>query len=221
VLPSASAPPSGSGRWYLVGDLIEEVPPTQSAAARADQLLERHGVVTRDAVRNESVPGGFAGLYPVFAAMEEAGRVRRGYFIEGLGGSQFALPGAIDRLRASGDRSDVVVLAAADPASPFGASLPWPEAETGRPSRSAGAYVVLVAGTPTAFVERGARTIITFTDDEVMLRRTASAIGDLAQRRRPRMTVTKVDGRAAETTRLGEELVSAGFTPSYKGLIRR
>ncbi len=104
---SGATPPAGSGRWYLTGDLLAGVPalPEVQAKARAEQLLERHGVVTRDAVLSEGQPGGFAGLYPVLAAMEDAGRTRRGYFIEGLGGAQFGQPGAIDRLRRS-RRSD-------------------------------------------------------------------------------------------------------------------
>ena len=96
------------------------------AAAVAEQLLTRHGVVTRDAVLAETVPGGFSGLYPVYAALEDAGRARRGYFIEGRGGAQFALPGAVDRLRAIGD-TGIVTMSAVDPANPYGATLPWPD----------------------------------------------------------------------------------------------
>jgi ATP-dependent Lhr-like helicase len=125
--------------------------------ARGTQLLDRHGVVTRESVLAEDVPGGFAGVYPVLRAMEETGAVRRGYFVAGLGGAQFALPGAIDRLRSVRDPAGDAVLttlAAADPAQPYGAALPWPEAAGGQ--RSAGAYVVLDRR-PAVFLERGRR----------------------------------------------------------------
>ncbi len=115
-----SVPLAGSGRWYLVRDLLGDEPgpePEQRAKALAEQLLERHGVVTRPAVLAEGITGGFSGLYPVFAAMEDTGKVRRGYFIEALGGAQFGMPGAIDRLRDVAS-SGVVALAAADPANP-------------------------------------------------------------------------------------------------------
>ena len=153
--------------------LLEPSPsPTEAAHARALQLLDRHGVVTRESVLAENAPGGFAGVYPVLKAMEESGEVRRGYFVAGLGAAQFALPGAVDRLRAlrdarpSSDDGDEpvappTVLAAADPAQPYGAALPWPDA-AGRPARQAGAYVVLADGAPAAYLERGARSLLTF-----------------------------------------------------------
>ena len=124
-------PPKAQGRWSLVeADLpLGDVTPTQRQHALATALLDRHGVLTREAVRGEGHPRGFAGVYPVLRAMEESGRCRRGYFVAGLGGAQFALPGAVDRLRA--DRRDspkgALVLAATDPANVYGLSLPWPE----------------------------------------------------------------------------------------------
>jgi ATP-dependent Lhr-like helicase len=221
-LPSASAPPSGSGRWYLVADLSARSSlDTEKAMARADQLLERHGIITGGAVRAEAVPGGFAGLSPILAAMEEAGRVRRGYFVDGLGGSQFALPGALDRLRAESETGGTLVVAAADPANPYGAAIPWPETDAGRPSRSAGAHAILIDGHMAAFLERGGRTILTFTEDDGTLDRIAAALADHAARRRPRLTIATVDGRDAASTALGTRLTAAGFTPSYKGLVRR
>jgi ATP-dependent Lhr-like helicase len=136
--------------------------------------------------------------------------------VEGLGGSQFAVPGAIDRLRApEGPRT--VTLAAADPANPYGAALPWPE--HGRPSRTAGASVVLHAGRLTAFVERGGRRITTFDLDDEGIAAAAGAVADLAATKR-RMTITEVDGEPAEGTALGRALVAAGFVESYKGLRR-
>jgi ATP-dependent Lhr-like helicase len=211
-------PPAASGRWYLVHDLIHARPePTTAAAARVDQLLERHGILTRPGTLAEGVPGGFAGLYPVLSALEEAGRVRRGYFVEGLGGSQFALPGALDRLRAGGTVGPVL-LAAADPANPYGAALPWPEHPAARPSRSAGAYVVLSDGDPAAFLERGGRSVHTYTSDPGGLDEVAAALAGLATRRTDRRAVATVDGDPADSTPLGEALRAHGFVASYRGL---
>jgi ATP-dependent Lhr-like helicase len=189
------------------------------AAARAEQLLERHGVVVRDLVLAEGVPGGFAGLYPVYSAMDQAGRARRGYFVEGLGGSQFALPGALDRLRA-GESGGVVTLAAADPANPYGACLPWPSANAGQPSRSAGSHVVLIDGRLAAFVERGGRRVLTFTTESGEQEALAAALADLGGRLRHRLLAT-VDGVPAEASPLAEALAGAGFIPSYKGMTLR
>jgi len=218
ALPSAATPPAGSGRWYLVVDLLTETTPTAAAAARATQMLERHGVVVRDAVLAESIPGGFAGLYPVFAAMEDAGKVRRGYFVEGMGGSQFALTGAVDRLRsgAGGDRP--VVLAAADPANPFGAALAWPDHEAGRPSRSAGALVVLIDGRLASFVEQGGKRVLTFADSDVS--QIAAALAGREEGSR-RQVIHTIDDRPAHQTPLGEALLESGFVSSYKGLTHR
>ena len=221
TLPSAAAPPAGSGRWYLVSDLATPISPTEAAAARVDQLLERHGIVVRDAVLAEGIPGGFSGAYPVFAALEDAGRVRRGYFVEGLGGSQFALPGAVDRLRLGHDEGGpATVVAAADPANPFGAAIPWPE-HPGRPSRSAGAYAVLVGGRPAAFVERSGRSVLCFTGDPDDLAATAAALADLAERRIRRMVVTTIDGAEPGGTALGMALLATGFVASYRGIAAR
>jgi ATP-dependent Lhr-like helicase len=162
------APPSAVGRFSLLAPRREAAPPneTRRLTAVAEQLLARHGVLTRDAVAAEGVGGGFAALYPVLTAMEEAGRVRRGYFVAGLGGSQFADAGAVDRLRALRDTSatpeeedaasvPAVVLAATDPANPYGAALPWPRLEGAPFMRAVGAHVVLVDGRLAAFVTRG------------------------------------------------------------------
>lgn len=172
---------------------------TLRTTAIADALLDRHGVVTRTMVAAENVPGGFAGVYRVLAAMEERGATRRGYFIDGLGAAQFALPGAVDQLRAlSGDNSgpaQVLVLAATDPANPYGAALPWPErvpdavdsaapgehaGSTGghRPGRRAGALVVLAAGSIALYVERGGRTWLSYTSDPQTLTAAALALAD-------------------------------------------
>ena len=141
------------GRWSLVRERRPE--PTRRAHAAAEALLERHGIVTRGAVVAEHVPGGFAAVYRVLKAFEETGRCRRGYFVEGLGGAQFALPGAVDRMRVDepirpatrATTTPASVLAATDPANPYGAALAWPDHDgTHRPGRKAGALVVLVDG---------------------------------------------------------------------------
>src|SRR6202022_2415131 len=130
-------------------------PGSDRGHALALSLLERHGVVTRESVLGETVPGGFASVYPVLGAMEEAGKIRRGYFVEGLGAAQFALPGAVDRLRAERtpvDAPRVLLLAAADPANPYGATLAWPRAK--KIQRVGGAHLVLVDGEPALYLER-------------------------------------------------------------------
>jgi ATP-dependent Lhr-like helicase len=162
------APPSAVGRFSLVATRKGEKSrtPTDRAMALAEQLLLAHGVLTRDAVAAADVPGGFAVLYPVLAAMEEAGRIRRGYFVAGLGGSQFAEAGALERLRvlretaATPEEADLgrlpaCVLAATDPANPYGAALPWPRDAGVALMRAAGAHVVLVDGALAAYVTKG------------------------------------------------------------------
>src|SRR5439155_55880 len=155
-------PPAATGRWSLVRDLLNpQLSSTEHIHAMAGVLLQRYGVLTREAALAESISGGFAALYPVLRAMEEAGKIRRGYFIDGLGGLQFALPGAVDRLRGSRDEeSKVVALAATDPASPYGTTIPWPEHES-RMARAAGAYVVLDGGELRLYLERGGRSLLT------------------------------------------------------------
>ncbi len=218
---SSSTPPAGSGRWYLTTDLLDDVPPGNEIRAKAvaENLLERYGIVTRDAVLAEGVPGGFTGLYPVLAAMEDAGRTRRGYFIEGLGGAQFGLPGAIDRLRSEAD-SGVVLLAATDPANPYGAALPWPPADdTARPARRAGAHVVLIEGALAAFVERGGKRVTTFdlpAPDTI-----ANALAELAADRYRRMALETIDGEPAGSGRYAAALTAAGFATGYRGLTLR
>src|SRR5438132_10227585 len=158
-------PPAAAGRWSLVSDLLHPQPSTtEHLHAMAGVLLQRYGVLTREAALGESISGGFAALYPVLRAMEEAGKIRRGYFIDGLGGLQFALPGAVDRLRGSRDEeSKVVALAAADPANPYGTSIPWPEHES-RMARAAGAHVVPDAGELRLYLERGGRLLLSAGD---------------------------------------------------------
>src|ERR1700682_877587 len=125
------SPATTQGRWSLVESLIAKRSETERARALAHQLLSRYGVVVREAAAVESIAGGFSAVYPVLKAMEDAGRVRRGYFVAGLGATQFATAGALDLLRSLRDESDqpeVAMLAATDPANPYGALLKWPEA---------------------------------------------------------------------------------------------
>jgi ATP-dependent Lhr-like helicase len=218
-----AGPPAGAGRWSLVTDVVRDVPgATERAHALAAQLLDRHGVVTREATLAEGTPGGFAAVYPVLKLMEETGAVRRGYFVAGLGAAQFAHPGAVDRirtLREGGVADDeVVTLAAADPAQPYGAALAWPET-AGRPSRSAGAYVVLANGEPTAFLERGAKTLVTFGADPG---RWADALAELVKDGRVRrIELRQIDGTAAGDHPAAALLREVGFVDGYRGLTLR
>jgi ATP-dependent Lhr-like helicase len=167
-LPSRAGPPTVAGRWSLLPEPATDA--TRRSHALAEALLDRHGIVTRGAVQAEGAAGGFAAVYRVLAALEEVGRCRRGYFVEGLGAAQFALPGAVDRLRvddanAADGAGRTLVLAATDPANPYGAALPWktqPDSTGHRPGRKAGALVVLVDGELALYVERGGKTLLSF-----------------------------------------------------------
>lgn len=247
-------PPTVAGRWSLVPPPGAD--PTLRAAAVAEVLLDRYGVVTRGSVVAEDVPGGFAAVYRVLAAMEETGRVRRGYFVEGLGAAQFATVGAVDRLRAGAagpgddDQADDqqgeapptsragrlvavpapedpargrrgLVLAATDPANPYGAALAWPEREGHRAGRKAGALVVVVDGTLVMYVERGARSLLTYTDDEADLAAAAQALAAAVKAGRlGRVTVTKADGEGVldASGTVAQVLEAAGFRATPRGL---
>ncbi|HWI43562.1 MAG TPA: ATP-dependent helicase [Nocardioides sp.] len=231
-----TGPPETAGRWSLLPQV--DADPTRRAHALAEQLLDRHGVVTRGAVVNERVTGGFAAVYRVLSAFEESGRCRRGYFVEGLGAAQFGTAGAIDRLRTfarpdgdGGDRKpSAVALAATDPANPYGAALPWPAAARGedaeaaaghRPGRKAGAIVVLVDGELVLYVERGGRTLLTWTDEPDLLTPAAEALSTAVRRGSlGQLTVEKADGAAllGSGTPLREALAAAGFVATPRGL---
>jgi ATP-dependent Lhr-like helicase len=238
--PSMPGPPIREGSPAgEIGSSVAHSPPSQPAGADptrrlhavAEQLLDRHGVLTRGAVVAERIPGGFAGVYPVLKAMEDAGRCRRGYFVDGLGGAQFAVPGAVDRLRALTDppsSPQTQVLAATDPANPYGAALAWPERTAPgstterpghRPGRKAGAVVILVDGDLVLYVERGGRTLLTFTDHPDRLARAADALA-LAVRDGAlgRLAVEKADGGTVFDTPLARALTEAGFRPTARGL---
>ena len=222
---SRLGPPAVAGRWSLVAPLLLPVPTaTEAAHAQALQLLERHGVLTREAALGEGIEGGFAAVYPVLKALEERGQVRRGYFVEGLGAAQFALPGAVDRLRAARDpgEADLVplVLAATDPAQPYGAALGWPES-AGRPARSAGAFVVTVAGAPVAELERGGRSLSTFAAAFDHPHWAEGLAGLVKDGRMRKLELTKIDGAPAVESPVADHLRHAGFVDGYKGLVFR
>ncbi|WP_168626166.1 ATP-dependent helicase [Cryobacterium sp. BB307] len=221
--PKQAGPPTVAGRWSLLP--LPEPDVTVRAHAAAEQLLERHGVVTRGAVANEGVRGGFATMYKVLSSLEDTGRVRRGYFVEGLGAAQFATGAIVDRLRSFSADPDAarpynaVTLAATDPANPYGAALKWPASERGhRPGRKAGALVVLVDGRLTVYVERGGKSVLTFDDDNEALAAAASSLAATVHRSLRRLRVDKVDGEFVIGTPLGHALADAGFGVTPQGL---
>jgi ATP-dependent Lhr-like helicase len=227
-MPSRTGPPIAAGRWSLAITPTSE--PTRRAHARSEAFLERHGVLTRGALDTERVTGGFSGVYKVLRAMEESGQVVRGYVVEGLGAAQFAARGAVDRLRTLSRppgqehpaKPDAVVLAAADPAQPYGAALPWPDAVgegKHRPARKAGALTVLVDGVATLYVERGGKSLLSFTEDETALQTAAHALGQAVRDGwLGQLAVQRADGEIALGSHLSKVLQEAGFRATPKGL---
>jgi ATP-dependent Lhr-like helicase len=220
-------PPSAVGRWSLLPRLPKEPSPTEKAKALSEQLLARHGVLVRDAVVYEEVAGGFSAVYPVLKALEEAGRVRRGYFVRGLGGLQFARPGALERLRARREASEekpgAVVLAAADPANPWGAALAWPKTDEVRLQRAAGAHVVLVEGRLVAWVSNARRTVVPLLPEEEPARSTLARAAAWALRtwaeRTGRLSIGWAVGEGSPLAEgpLAPFFVAAGFVRSGPG----
>ncbi|MFD1214741.1 ATP-dependent helicase, partial [Arthrobacter sp. GCM10027362] len=206
-----------------------EADATVRAHAAAELLLDRYGVVTRGAVGAEGIPGGFALMYKVLARLEEMGRCRRGYFIEHLGAAQFAVPATVDRLRSyvrdpqlqpEAAEPAAVALAATDPANPYGAALPWHAVDGGhRPGRKAGALVILVDGELALYVERGGKTLLTFTEDPGALAQCARALVEVIRRgAADKMAVEKVNGAPVPDTELARALAGAGFYSTPRGL---
>jgi ATP-dependent helicase Lhr and Lhr-like helicase len=224
--------PTTAGRWSLLPAPLAD--PTQRAHALARTLLDRHGVVTRGAVQAERAPGGFAGVYRVLSALEENGRVRRGYVVDGLGAAQFAGDGAIDRLRAVGSAvaasgegaadPGAVVLAAADPANAYGAALPWPDspaqsASGHKPGRKAGSLVVLLDGELACYLERGGKSLLSWTQAPGRVEAAARALTrSLHEGQLPDLTVERINGESALTSELGPVFEAAGFHPTPRGL---
>jgi ATP-dependent helicase Lhr and Lhr-like helicase len=225
-------PPGSEGRWSLLPALDDRPGDTERRVALAQALLERHGVLTREAVHAENVAGGFGAVYPVLKAMEEKGRVRRGYFVAGLGATQFSRPGAEDRLRAlrvPPEKQRALVLAATDPANPYGAALSWPELPEGigRPGRAAGAQVVLVDGALSAWLARGESRLVTFLpldepERSARLGAVAAALSDTVGRAgRRALLISEIDGEDAARSPLAERFCAAGFVSTDRGLFFR
>ena len=225
--------PGSQGRWTLLPRPADNgTSATARQAALAAQLLRRYGVVTREMISAEGVPGGFAGLYPVFKAMEEAGKARRGYFVAGLGAAQFATPGAEDRLRepagaAVKGQPETLVLAATDPANAYGAALPWPETpqEWLRPQRAAGARVILQDGRLLGYLGRTGHQLTTFLPESSCERdrareTLAKALAGLASPMEGVFLAT-VDGVHPGDSALADALRAAGFVPTSRGYLRR
>jgi ATP-dependent Lhr-like helicase len=255
-------PRTGEGRWSVVyTPRITKTAATEWGAAMAQQLLTRHGVITRETVASEAVAGGFSAVYQVLRAMEEAGRIRRGYFVARLGAAQFALPAALDLLRSMREvpeeprrstllgtpRTTVegrtVVLAATDPANPYGSILPWPElpqaptvdgtskpnVEAGRPTRSVGARTILVDGQAAAYLRRGERELLLFVPDaeprrSQLAREVARMLMHLAGAReegRRGMLIVEINGEAATAHPAARLFIEEGFAATAMGLQSR
>jgi len=221
----AQRPTATQGRWSLAAELFVGGQP--DSRALAELLLERHGNVTRDAVRAEGIRGGYGAVYGELRALETLGSCRRGYFVEGLGGAQFALGGAVERLRElrprDGDEPEPLVLAAADPAQPYGAVLPWPKRAGARAARVAGAHVVLLGGEPALFVERGGRSLVPLREpDEEWLRPALAAlVGFVKRGGSKRLAVERFDGEPVADTVAMPLLVEAGFLAGPRRAVLR
>ncbi|HSC72535.1 MAG TPA: DEAD/DEAH box helicase [Gaiellaceae bacterium] len=212
------------GRWSLTDRLFPDRPDRR---ALAELLLERQGIVTRDGVRGEGIPGGYGAVYGELRALETLGVCRRGYFVEGLGGAQFALPGAVERLRELRPREDEeqepLLLAAADPAQPYGAALPWPKRAGARAARVAGAHVVLLGGEAALFVERGGRSLVPLREPaEEWLRTALTVLVEHVKRGgAKRLAVERFDGEPVAETPIYPLLLEAGFVAGPRRAVLR
>ncbi len=213
--PGRNDPLLTGGRWSLVSAFFEQPPDkTRQAVARAHALLERYGVVSRETATAERL----GSLYGVLNEMEESGQVRRGYFVDGLSGAQFAYSGAVDRLRGCREgEAGVMLLASTDPANPYGSLIPWPEC-AGRPRRAAGTFVVLRGGEPALYVEKNARRVLTFPAfDE----KTPAALDELALRARGKiLRIEQIDGESAPASKAAPAFRQAGFKGEFSALVR-
>jgi len=211
------------GRWSRTERLFAGTPERR---ALAELLLERQGIVTRDGVRAEGIPGGYGAVYAELRALETLGLCRRGYFVEGLGGAQFALGGAVERLRElrdAEDHSSPVVLAAADPAQPYGAALPWPRRAGVRAARVAGAHVVLVGGEAVLYVERSGRSVVPLRDpDPEWLRPVLrELVGYVRGGGAKRLAIERFDGEPVTESDVMPLLVEAGFLAGPRRAVLR
>lgn len=225
--------PGTEGRWSLLrapdGATFSA---TERKMEQTQQLLDRMGIVTRESVAAENIPGGFSSIYPILQALEDSGKIRRGYFIEGLGAAQFAAPGADERLRhiASQEETDnakTITISAVDPANPFGSVLAWPELagrNAAKPQRTAGALVFIKGGSPIGYLNRGFDTLTTFrhknSEQPAMPNQLAHALADLATHRGP-ILLTSIDGHPAQDSVLASEFLTVGFQSSSSGLRHR
>jgi ATP-dependent Lhr-like helicase len=212
-----------AGRWSRTERLFTGAPDRR---ALAELLLERQGIVTRDGVRGEGIPGGYGAVYAELRALETLGLCRRGYFVEGLGGAQFALGGAVERireLREAGEEPEALVLAASDPAQPYGAALPWPKRAGARAARVAGAYVVSLGGGPVLYVERGGRSLVPLRDpeDEWLRPALAALVAEVRSGRIKRLGVERFDGEPVVDSDAMPLLVEAGFLAGPRRAVLR
>jgi ATP-dependent Lhr-like helicase len=231
-----ATPPEAAGRWSLVSDMISMHQPTHSERVRAQclQLLNRYGVLTRESVQAEgaAIAGGFSTLYPVLKLMEESGSIRRGYFVKDLGPTQFALPGAVDRLRLlrqPDEEASIAFIGATDPANPFGAVLPWPERSAGRkPMRLVGSWVVIIDGCLAAWLAPGDSQLVTFLENvpyrspEAAAQQVAETLArEVMHARRKAVFLTEIDGSPVPAEPMASALEHAGFHKSEQGYQRR
>ncbi len=220
----AAAATATQGRWSIAAGLFAGEPDRR---ALAELLLERQGIVTRDGVRGEGIVGGYGAVYQQLRDLETLGTCRRGYFVEGLGGAQFALGGAVERLRElrprDGDEPEALVLAAADPAQPYGAGLPWPKRAGARAARVAGAQVVLLGGEAALFVERGGRSLVPLREPEEEWLRVALAalVSQVKRGGGRRLAVERFDGEQVVDTMVMPLLIEAGFLAGPRRAVLR
>jgi ATP-dependent helicase Lhr and Lhr-like helicase len=233
-----AAPSPTQGRWSLAARLFSPAgsePQKGDRRALAELLLERQGIVTRDGVRGEGIRGGYGAVYSELRALETLGVCRRGYFVEGLGGAQFALPGAVERLRelraarggggggSGSEAPDVLVLAAADPAQPYGAALPWPRRAGARAARVAGAWVVLLDGEAALYVERGGRSLVPLREPDPDWLRPALAalVAHVRAGGAKRLAVERFDGVPVVDSDAMSLLVESGFLAGPRRAVLR
>ncbi|MFL6279843.1 MAG: DNA glycosylase AlkZ-like family protein [Vicinamibacterales bacterium] len=231
-------PPSSEGRWSLTTDRFTgAVSPTEWSTATAQQLLSRYGIVTREVAGAEGIAGGFSAVYDVLKAMEDAGRIRRGYFVGGVGAMQFALPAALELMRSfknPGDHPDTVVLSATDPANPYGTMLKWPALNAGEPgvargpTRTVGAIVILVDGAIAGYLARGGRQLLAYLPEDepartMVSRALAARIAAIARGEDGRggLLISEINGVTAADHALAPFLIDAGFNPSAMGFQMR
>jgi ATP-dependent helicase Lhr and Lhr-like helicase len=216
----ADAITATQGRWSSTAGLFPGDPDPRTLA---ELLLERQGIVTRDGVRAEGIPGGYAPVYRELRRLEVLGACRRGYFVEGLGGAQFALPGAVERLRDRSSEATALVLAAADPAQPYGGAVPWPKRAGARAARVAGAYVILLGGEAALFVDRGGRSLVPLREPEEAWLRAALAalVENMPKMRLKRLAVERFDGQPVGETEIMPLLLEAGFLAGPRRAVLR